>query len=241
VRTPAAPAAAFPSLTLPFPASADALDGLLHGRTRVVELAGGRVVAAGAARPTVLLPGSFNPLHEGHTALLAAAVATADPGAVGGFELSVSNADKGVLPRAEVERRAAQFAPAAAAAAAAAASSDPGAAPATAASLVLTDAPLFGDKAALLPGTQFVVGVDTALRIVMPKYYGGEEGMRASLAAIRDAGCSFLVAGRLVDGSWLDAGAVRPPPGFEALFRPIPAFRADISSTELRERAALGR
>jgi len=113
VRTPAAPAAAFPILTLPFPASADALDGLLHGRTRVVELAGGRVVAAGAACPTVLLPGSFNPLHEGHTALLAAAVAAAGPGAVGGFELSVSNADKGVLPLAEVERRAAQFAPAA--------------------------------------------------------------------------------------------------------------------------------
>ena len=189
----------------------------------------------GAARPTVLLSGSFNPLHEGHTALLAAAVAAAGPGAVGGYELSVVNADKGALPRDELERRAAQFAQRGGGGG----GDDGGGMPHPPPSLVLTDAPLFAAKAALLPGTTFVVGIDTALRVCMPKYYGGDNAaMAAVLAGIRDAGCSFLVAGRLVDGAWREAGAVAPPPGFENLFRCIPAFRADISSTELRQRAA---
>ncbi len=118
----------------------------------MVELDGGRVTAVGAARPRVLLPGSFNPVHEGHVQLLAAACAAVGPGAQGGFELSVTNADKGALPRTEIERRAAQFEGLRARLGGAAQS------------LVLTDAPLFVQKAALLPGTVFVVGVDTAVR-----------------------------------------------------------------------------
>jgi hypothetical protein len=183
---------------------ADPLGALLarDPAVRVLQLRGGAAVAAvGAAAPRVLLPGSFNPLHAGHAALLAAAVAAAGPGARGGYELSVSNADKGALPRAEVERRAAQFAP-------------------DAPPLVLTDAPLFVQKAALLPGTTFVVGVDTAVRIVMPKYYGGDpSAMRAVLQAILDARCSFLVAGRLVDGAWVEPNAVAAPPGMEGAAR----------------------
>jgi hypothetical protein len=164
----------------------------------VLQLRGGLDVGAvGAASPRVLLPGSFNPLHAGHAALLAAACAACG-GAPGGYELSVTNADKGALPRAEIERRAAQFGP-------------------DAPPLVLTDAPLFVHKAALLPGTTFVVGIDTAVRIVMPKYYAGgdEAAMRAVLQAILDAGCSFLVAGRLVGDTFLEPTAVTAPPGME--------------------------
>jgi hypothetical protein len=227
----------------------DALGALLarDAAVRVLQLRGGCAVGAvGAAAPRVLLPGSFNPLHAGHAALLAAACAACGAGARGGFELSVTNADKGVLPRAEIERRAAQFTPA----------TPP---------LVLSDAPLFVQKAALMPGTTFVVGVDTALRIVMPKYYAGgdEAAMRAVLQEILDAGCSFLVAGRLIDGAFVEPTAVTAPPGMEGvscgalsscvacllltraraclgLFRSLPAFRQDISSSELRARAAAG-
>ena len=222
---------------------ADPLAMLLAGapEARVLQLRGGCAVAAvGATGARVLLPGSFNPLHAGHVTLLAAAAAACG-GAPAAFELSVRNADKPPLPRAEVERRAQQLAP--------------GDAP-----LVLTDAPLFVDKARLMPGTVFVVGVDTAARIVMPKYYGdgSEDAMRAVLREILDAGCSFLVAGRVMDGAFVDASAVKAPAGMEGaspvcgfdgcasaltrrhtgLFRALPAFRRDISSTELRAKAA---
>ena len=219
-----------------------ALSALLEGRTAAVELQGGRVAAVGAARPRVLLPGSFNPLHEGHRALLVAACAAAGQAAdAGGFELSVRNADKGQLPVPELQRRLAQFvsAPPAAAGGLIPGSGEAGAsvAPPPPPSLVLTDAPLFVQKAALLPNTTFVVGIDTALRIVMPKYYGGEEQMKEVLTAIREAGCSFLVAGRLVGGEWMEPKSVQTPAGFEQLFTSLPAFRVDLSSTELREAA----
>lgn len=228
--------------------SADAIGALLAGRVGCVELTRGAATGVGACRARVLLCGSFNPLHDGHTALLAAAVAAVAPpadesvesGAGGGYELSVRNADKAPLQRAELERRAAAFAP------------DPH-------PLVLTNAPLFADKAELLPGTVFVVGVDTALRILDPKYYvppstsapvpgaaagasaagAGEEGLRACLRRIARTRCSFLIAGRVVGGGvFVGPDALRVPPGFEHLFCPLPSFRRDISSTQLRERAA---
>jgi hypothetical protein len=175
----------------------DPLGDLLAGRVPVIQLQRGAVAAVGAAAPTVLLPGSFNPLHTGHTQLLQAACDAVGGGATGGFELSVTNADKGVLPRGEVENRERQFA-------------------AGVHALVLTDAPLFVQKAALLPGTVFVVGVDTALRIVMPKYYGGSEAaMTETLHTIMRHKCSFLVAGRLVDGAFVEPTAVAAPPGLE--------------------------
>jgi hypothetical protein len=178
---------------------ADPLAALLAGapEARVLQLRGGCAVAAvGATGARVLLPGSFNPLHAGHVTLLAAAAAACG-GAPAAFELSVRNADKPPLPRAEVERRAQQLQP-------------------QDAPLVLTDAPLFVDKARLMPGTVFVVGVDTAARIVMPKYYGGsEDAMRAVLREILDAGCSFLVAGRVMDGTFVEPSAVAAPLGME--------------------------
>jgi hypothetical protein len=50
---------------------------------------------------TVILPGSFNPAHEGHRQMLAAAAALR-PGHALAFELAVTNADKGTLEPAEV-------------------------------------------------------------------------------------------------------------------------------------------
>jgi hypothetical protein len=170
-----------------------------------------------AIEPTVrggLLSGSFNPLHVGHERLVQAAAEFL--GFTVGFELPVRNADKPALDWLEVERRAAQFA---------------GGPP-----LVLSAAPLFEEKAALFPGCVFVVGIDTALRLLDPKYYAGEAGRDRSLQMIRDAGCSFLVAGRATGGTYqeLDTGSL--PAAAKGLLRRLPesAFRIDISSTELR-------
>jgi hypothetical protein len=45
-----------------------------------------------------------------------------------------------------------------------------------------------------------VVGQDTAERLVMEKYYGGTSaGLLAAFESVADAGCSFIVAGRVND------------------------------------------
>ena len=115
---------------------------------------------------------------------------------------------------------------------------------------MLTRAPLYAAKAALMPGATFVLGHDTAVRLLMPKYYGGERGMFAAFNQIRAAGCSFIVAGRAAAqpqaGSEGGAAASRfltladvdVPEALADLFEAMPEFRLDVSSSELRAAAA---
>lgn len=164
----------------------------------------------------VVLPGAFNPLHGGHLQL--AHVASQMTGRQVFFELSLHNVDKPPLLEADVRQRLEQFYGRGA--------------------IVVTAAPLFEQKAALLPGSVFVIGYDTASRLVSPRYYGNSEpAMLASLAVVRAAGCSFLVAGRLVGEHFQTLTQVAVPPEFTDLFRAIPpdVFRVDISSTDLRQ------
>jgi nicotinamide mononucleotide (NMN) deamidase PncC len=181
----------------------------------------GRMLA-GVPAPKVVLPGSFNPLHEGHTALAAAGARLA--GAPAAFEMTVVNADKPPLPEGEVRRRVAQFA--------------------WKGAVWLTRAPTFAEKAQLFPGAVFVVGADTAERVVHPRFYGGSaERMAEALAGIRARGCSFLTAGRVGrGGEFVGLEDLDIPAEHRDLFRGVPAeeFRVDVSSTDLRARAAAG-
>jgi hypothetical protein len=177
----------------------------------------GGAVRVGPA-PPALLSGSFNPLHRGHVGL--ARAAARHLGAEVHFELSVANADKPELPREEVERRAAQFA---------------GVGP-----VWVTRAPTFVAKAELFPGAAFVLGWDTAVRVIDPKYYGGESGRDAALRAMLERGCRLVVGGR-VDAS----GAFRTWGGelageFAGLFVALAEgdFRVDVSSTQLRQKGS---
>ena len=184
--------------------------------------AAGRVAEQGARWDGVaLLSGSYHPLHEGHLALARAAAALLRRRVV--FELTLVNADKAAIGLPEAQRRAAQFA--------------------GRASLLLSREPLFAAKAALFPGAVFVVGVDTAARLVDRRFYGDSAAaLRRALANVARYGCSFLVAGRLVEERYRTLAdiALPLPPALRALFRELPAesFRRDISSSEIRARGA---
>eukprot|EP00879_Flechtneria_rotunda_P007397 GHRR01007759.1.p1 GENE.GHRR01007759.1~~GHRR01007759.1.p1 ORF type:complete len:275 (+),score=104.69 GHRR01007759.1:1421-2245(+) len=198
------------------------LQELLAGRIRCVEFSGGNVYVNAPRGPgRVYLPGSFNPLHEGHRQMLQAAVKIAGPEAEGCFELSLMNADKGKLAIEEVQCRVAQFVTAGL-------------------PVLITAAPLLVDKARLLPGATFVLGWDTAVRIVMPKYYGDSyTAMLLVFGEIRCQKCRFLVAGRVDDkgdGSFKQLTDIEVAPEMADLFEPIPEaiFRSNISSTALR-------
>ncbi|MBE2223489.1 MAG: hypothetical protein IAF02_18255 [Anaerolineae bacterium] len=169
--------------------------------------------------PQLLLSGSFNPLHAGHLEMAQTAAAlTHKPVA---FELPIANADKPPLPQQTVLRRLAQFAGRHA--------------------IYVSTAPTFVEKSRLYPGTTFVVGYDTALRILQPRFYQNSQAiMLESLAKIKAQGCSFLVAGRVAEnGRFHQASDLTILQGFTDLFQPIP-FRKDISSSELRKTGQKG-
>lgn len=161
-----------------------------------------------------LLPGSFNPLHDGHRKL--AAVARERLGREVVFELSLLNADKPPIALAEARCRALQFA---------------GRAP-----LLLTRAPHFAEKACLFPESVFVMGADTAARLVAPRFYGDEAAMRRALETLRAQGARLLVAGRDSDLGFRTLRDLAIPEAARDLFEEVPAseFRMDISSSKLR-------
>jgi hypothetical protein len=173
-------------------------------------------VRVGPPLPVAVLSGSFNPLHRGHTAL--AAAAARHLGVPVAFELSVTNADKPDLAPEEVARRLARFV---------------GAAP-----VWVTRAATFEAKADLFPGAAFVLGHDTATRLIDPKYYGHDAGRRAAaLRKLLARGCRVVVGGRAdAGGAFRTWTGAELPAEFAPLFVPLAEadFRADVSSTELR-------
>jgi len=103
--------------------------------------------------------------------------------------------------------------------------------------IVATRALKFYLKARLFPGCTFVIGWDTAVRLVDPKYYGGDaQRMVTALREIHGHGCGFLVAGRIEGGVFHTLDGIAIPAEFRAMFRGLTErqFRSGISSTELR-------
>jgi hypothetical protein len=162
--------------------------------------------------PPLLVCGSFNPLHQGHWSM--AERTSKRMNIPFAFEMSLTNVDKPPLDRVEVQRRARAFL---------------GRAP-----LWLTRVPTFVAKARLFRGTVFVVGADTAQRIVEPRYY--TQSLGEALQSIHDCGCRFIVAGRVdAQGEYRTLADLPIPREWEMLFEELPDFRLDVSSTQLRQ------
>jgi hypothetical protein len=170
------------------------------------------------SRPLAVLPGSFNPLHAGHLGL--ARAASLRLGVSVAFELSAANVDKPELSHEEVERRVKQFV--------------------GLGTVWITQAATFELKADLFPGAAFILGHDTAVRLIDVRYYAGEVDRRdAALRKLLACNCKVVVGGRL-DASgqfriWTGEGLSS---AFAELFLPLSEsdFRLDVSSTRLRMR-----
>ena len=191
-------------------------DALASGEVDAVLV--GRVTggSTGAPVPRCLLPGSFNPVHQGHRGMLATA-ARAGTDAGGAYELAILNPDKPPLSPGDAAQRLSRFF--------------------AGESVWLTRAPTFPEKARIFPGATFVVGVDTIVRIADPRYYAGVEGLRKAISVL--GACRFLVFGRRAGGGFETLESISLPGPLRALCVGVPEsdFRADISSTELRRSA----
>jgi nicotinic acid mononucleotide adenylyltransferase/nicotinamide mononucleotide (NMN) deamidase PncC len=201
---------------------------------------------------SLVVPGSYNPPHNGHIALAQAALRTAnqrkrcsrnDNRSIF-MELSIANADKPPIDPETVAKRLRHFL--------------------TLESLpshwgvILTRAPLFSEKVSILqncidtfngstPNLSFVIGTDTLVRIIDPKYYNNDKSeMEEALCSMK--GVNFLIGGRLEQKR--DAEEPRFVAGSEEI-NDLPEvlknmftiigedeFRADISSTEIRKELA---
>jgi hypothetical protein len=135
------------------------------------------------------------------------------------YELSLANVAKAHITGSQLKSRLQQFA---------------------GTPTAVTQAAKFAEKSRLFPGSCFVVGFDTAVRVLAPEFYGDCTIARdTSLAELSEAGHRFLVAGRLDPHSrqFLVWQTDAVPKKFRHLFVAIEEhqFRIDISSTQLRQ------
>ena len=188
-----------------------------RGDGRLGELMLGTRAHVGGERFGAVLPGAFNPLHDGHRGMRADA--SRRLGCPVGYELSITNVDKLPLDYRELNARLAQ--------------SDQG-------DFVVTNAPTFVDKARALGAVVFVVGTDTMERIAAPRYYGGVAQRDAAIGELSARGGTFLVYGRVAPSGFRTLEELRMPAALVALCTGVPEseFRKDLSSTELREAMA---
>ena len=175
-----------------------------------------------APQNAIMLSGSFRPVHRAHRALLRIATRVAGENREPCFEISVRNVEKPDIGSADLHQRVSQFGE-------------------RGDTVVITRAATFLEKARLMPGTTFVIGFDTAIRLFDDRFYNDVESPHPSIEAmseLRELGSRFIVGGRHdADGVFRTISDIDTPSGFESLLIPIPEkqFSDPISSTQIRE------
>ena len=160
---------------------------------------------------SLILSGSFNPLHEGHIELLKASSKEFKKNPL--YEISIKNVDKSKINFNDLINRINQFK--------------------SLGKLVVTNSAKFEEKSNIFKKSIFVIGYDTALRLVDDKYY--DDDFRKSLKIIEKNNCSFLVSGRFINKKYKKPNNINFEE-YDYLFNILSEekFRIDISSTELR-------
>ena len=162
----------------------------------------------------VILSGSFNPVHHGHIRLLdhSSSMCNIDKY----YEISISNVDKPDINESELLKRIQNFE--------------------SEEKIIVSRSSKFIDKSKIYKNSYFVVGYDTALRILDESYLPPGASLDELFSVLKKNNCSFIVAGRIgVSGSNFDNLDVQGLK-YREFFRVIPEkeFREDISSTEKR-------
>ena len=171
------------------------------------------------SEPRTILSGSFNPLHSAHIELVNIASEIVKKPIL--FELSIKNQEptKGLLGKKELAKRILQFK--------------------NRGDLAITNLPTFQEKSLIFKNSVFVVGYDTAVRILNKNYYPNrlEKSIVKILSSIRKNNCNFIVAGRLHQNQFKTLKDLDIPRDFKSMFVEIgqKKFRRNQSSTEIRK------
>ena len=157
---------------------------------------------------TAIFPGSFNPAHEGHREMMEI-IAGKDCKVI--REISLTNVDKPPIDFISMRNRLMQKG-----------WQEP---------VLVTNAPTFVDKSRLFPGARFIVGGDTLIRILNPKYAGEIAHVRAMLEGNNNYFYIFPRGDGKSLGLWGEGSTVLP-----GEFIVEPRQYEHVSSTELRKK-----
>ncbi|MCH8222479.1 MAG: hypothetical protein IH868_03615 [Chloroflexi bacterium] len=205
----------------------DPISAVVAGSAEAAAIDINGVIHAAPPEGCAVIAGSFDPVHDGHWRL--AEVAADISGKESIFEISVTNVEKPPLDLPVLQARLAQMR--------------------RRRRLAVTRAPTFVEKSRLLPGSTFVIGYDTAVRLFDDRFYTAYDAdaddaamgtaWGVALSELRRNGCDFLVAGRASDRGFMTLDNIEVPASFAGMLKQIPesAFRFDGSSSEIRESA----